>query len=108
MNLRSGAVPQKAKIKQRKERRNEQAKNTMTSREEETRNSLESLMLSIKEDIAAQIKDFRSEFHQRSDETKKELLNLRHEVKEMQAALNRTREDVSSAEQRQTGRERND
>ena len=57
-------------------------------------------MRSIKEDIAVQIKDFRSGFQQRSDETKQALSNLRTEVREMQAAINRTREDVSAAEQR--------
>lgn len=108
MNLRSGAITEVAKVKQRKDKQRQQQTIRMASMEEEARKSLERLVLSIKDDIAAQIKDFRSDFHQRSDETKEELQNLRTEVREMQTALNSANENILAVEQRVNKLEENE
>lgn len=86
--MRSGAVTEVPKIEKKKKKRKQQQTIRMANAEEDARISLERLVLSIRDDIAAQMKDFRSDFYKRSDETREELQNLRTEVREMQTALN--------------------
>ena len=108
MNLRSGAITEVAKTKKIKDKREQQQTIRMANAEEDARKSLERLVLSIKDDIAAQIKDFRSDFHKRSDETRKELQNLRTEVREMQTSLNGAKENILAVEQRVNKLEENE
>lgn len=106
--MRSSAITEVAKIEKRKDKREQQQEIRMASGEEDATKSLERLVLSIKDDIAAQIKDFRSDFHQRSDETREELQNLRTEVGEMQTALNSANENTLAVEQRVNKLEENE
>ena len=108
MDLRSGTFTEVAKTKERKDKRGQQQTIRMENVEKDAGKSLERLMLSIKDDIAAQIKDFRLDFQQRSDETKEELQNLRTEMREMQTAINSANENILAVEQRVNKLEENE
>uniref|UniRef100_A0A3Q3GCY7 L1 transposable element RRM domain-containing protein n=1 Tax=Labrus bergylta TaxID=56723 RepID=A0A3Q3GCY7_9LABR len=96
MNLCSGAVLKEEKTKKKKVGRKKQATNTLANMEEDAGGSLEGLLISMKEDITAQIKDFRSEFQHRSNETKEDISKLKPEIRDLKTALNSTRNYVSN------------
>lgn len=96
MNLRSGETKFE-QIKTKTKRKRKQMPKTMAGDQTNIKETdLQSLMLSIKDELGA----FRDDFNKHSGETKQEIAKLMLEVKGMQAEIKSTKGEIMAAQQR--------